>query len=96
MGRAAAIAFAREGANVAINHLLAEEADAREVIELMKADGRKALSIPGDIRDEAFCKRLVAEAVDALGGLDILVSNAGREQTRARSSIFRPRTLTRR
>ena len=63
MGRAAAIAFAREGADVAINHLPEEEPDAREVIELMKAEGRKALSIPGDIRDEAFCKRLVDEAV---------------------------------
>src|ERR1700742_93507 len=83
MGRAAAIAFAREGADVAINHLPAEEEDAREVIELMKAEGRTALSIPGDLRDEAFCGRLVAEAVDGLGGLDILVSNAGRQQTRA-------------
>ena len=83
MGRAAAIAFAREGADVAINHLPEEAEDAREVVELMKADGRKALSIPGDIRDEAFCKRLVAEAVEGLGGLDILVSNAGRQQTRA-------------
>jgi hypothetical protein len=94
MGRAAAIAFAREGADVAVNHLPAEEEDAREVIELIKAEGRTALSIPGDIRDEAFCKRLVEEAVGGLGGLDILVSNAGRQQTR--SSIFRPKTLTRR
>jgi NAD(P)-dependent dehydrogenase (short-subunit alcohol dehydrogenase family) len=83
MGRAAAIAFAREGADVAINHLPEEMEDAREVVELMKAEGRKALSIPGDIRDESFCKRLVAEAVQGLGGLDILVSNAGRQQTRA-------------
>jgi ABC-type multidrug transport system ATPase subunit/NAD(P)-dependent dehydrogenase (short-subunit alcohol dehydrogenase family) len=83
MGRAAAIAFAREGADVAINHLPAEEEDAREVIELMKAEGRTALSIPGDIRDEPFCKRLVDEAVRGLGGLDILVSNAGRQQSRA-------------
>jgi NAD(P)-dependent dehydrogenase (short-subunit alcohol dehydrogenase family) len=83
MGRAAAIAFAREGADVAINHLPEEAEDAREVVELIRADGRKALSIPGDIRDEAFCKRLVAEAVDGLGGLDILVSNAGRQQTHA-------------
>ena len=58
----AAIAFAREGADVAINHLPEEAEDAREVVELMKADGRKALSIPGDIRDEAFCKRLVARS----------------------------------
>ena len=83
MGRAAAIAFAREGADVAINHLPEEADDAREVIELMKAEGRTALSIPGDLRDEAFCKRLVDEAVQGLGGLDILVSNAGRQQTRA-------------
>jgi NAD(P)-dependent dehydrogenase (short-subunit alcohol dehydrogenase family) len=82
MGRAAAIAFAREGADVAINHLPEEEEDAREVISLMKAEGRKALSIPGDIRDEAFCKQLVEQAVSGLGGLDILVSNAGRQQTR--------------
>jgi NAD(P)-dependent dehydrogenase (short-subunit alcohol dehydrogenase family) len=82
MGRAAAIAFAREGADVAINYLPAEEPDAREVIDLMKGEGREALSIPGDIRDEAFCKRLVSEAVQGLGGLDILVSNAGRQQSR--------------
>ena len=83
MGRAAAIAFAREGADVAINHLPEEEADAREVIELIKRDGRTGLSIPGDLRDEAFCKRLVDEAIKGLGGLDILVMNAGRQQTRA-------------
>jgi NAD(P)-dependent dehydrogenase (short-subunit alcohol dehydrogenase family) len=83
MGRAAAIAFAREGADVAINHLPEEEADAREVIELIRRDGRTGLSIPGDLRDEAFCKRLVDEAIKDLGGLDILVMNAGRQQTRA-------------
>ncbi len=83
MGRAAAIAFAREGADVAINHLPQEEPDAREVIALIKAEGRIGLSIPGDIRDEAFCNRLVAEAVRGLGGLDILVNNAGRQQSRA-------------
>ncbi len=83
MGRAAAIAFAREGADVAINHLPEEEPDAKEVIDLIKAEGRTGISIPGDIRDEAFCKRLVQEAVQGLGGLDILVSNAGHQQTRA-------------
>ncbi|QKZ12806.1 SDR family oxidoreductase [Spirosoma sp. KUDC1026] len=86
MGRAAAIAYAREGADVAINYLPAEEADAKEVIELIKKEGRKAIAIPGDIRDEAFCKRLVDEAVKGLGGLDILVSNAARQQ--ARESIL--------
>ncbi len=80
MGRAAAIAYAREGADVAINYLPAEEPDAREVIALIKAEGRKAIAIPGDLREEAFCQRLVAEAVQGLGGLDIIVSNAGRQQ----------------
>jgi NAD(P)-dependent dehydrogenase (short-subunit alcohol dehydrogenase family) len=83
MGRAAAIAYAREGADVAINYLPDEEPDAREVIELIRAEGRIGLALPGDLRDEAFCRRLVADAVQGLGGLDILVSNAGRQQTRA-------------
>ncbi|KQR15620.1 SDR family oxidoreductase [Deinococcus sp. Leaf326] len=80
IGRAAAIAYAREGADVAINYLPAEEADAREVVALIRAAGRKAVAIPGDLRDEAFCKRLVTEAARQLGGLDILVSNAARQQ----------------
>ena len=82
MGRAAAIAFAREGADVAINHLPQEEEDAREVIDLIKKEGRTGLSVAGDLRDEAFCKRLVDETVRDLGGIDILVMNAGRQQTR--------------
>jgi NAD(P)-dependent dehydrogenase (short-subunit alcohol dehydrogenase family) len=83
MGRAAAIAYAREGADVAINYLPAEEEDARQVIELMKAEGRIALAIPGDLRDESFCQHLVQEAVRGLGGLDIVVNNAGRQQSHA-------------
>ncbi len=86
MGRAAAIAYAREGADVAINYLPAEEADAKEVVALIKAAGRKAVAIPGDLRTEAFCQRLVSEAVSGLGGLDIVVSNAARQQ--ARQSIL--------
>lgn len=82
MGRAAAIAYAREGADVAINYYPTEEEDAREVIALIRAEGRKAVAIPGDLRDEAFCKKMVDEAVKALGGLDILVNNAARQQTR--------------
>jgi NAD(P)-dependent dehydrogenase (short-subunit alcohol dehydrogenase family) len=81
MGRAAAIAFGREGADVAINYLPSEEPDAQEVIALIKAGHRAALGIPGDLREEAFCQRLVAEAVRGLGGLDILVSNAARQQS---------------
>jgi NAD(P)-dependent dehydrogenase (short-subunit alcohol dehydrogenase family) len=83
MGRAAAIAFAREGADVAINYFPDEEPDAREVIELIRAENRLGVAIPGDLRDEAFCKHLVDEAVRALGGLDILVNNAGRQQAHA-------------
>ncbi len=83
MGRAAAIAYAREGADVAINYFPTEEPDAREVIALIKAEGRIGVAIPGDLRDEAFCRRLVEEAVQGLGGLDILVNNAARQQTRA-------------
>ena len=86
MGRAAAIAYAREGADVAINYFPSEESDAQEVLALIKAEGRKAVAIPGDIRDEAFCQKLVADAVSQLGGLDILVNNAGRQQ--ARESIL--------
>ena len=79
IGRAAAIAFAREGADVAIGYLPVEEPDAREVVELIRATGRKAVALPGDIRDEAFCQKLVADAVQGLGGLDILVNNAGKQ-----------------
>jgi NAD(P)-dependent dehydrogenase (short-subunit alcohol dehydrogenase family) len=81
MGRAAAIAFAREGADVAINYLPAEEDDASEVIALIRAEKRTGLAIPGDLRNEAFCVSLVDQAVRGLGGLDIVVSNAGRQQS---------------
>ena len=59
MGRAAAIAYAREGADVAINYFPSEEPDAMEVIDLIKAEGRVGLAIPGDLRDEKFCQELV-------------------------------------
>lgn len=79
IGRAVAIAFAREGADVAINYLPDEESDAREVIELMRDADSNAVALPGDLREEAFCRRLVGQAVDELGGLDILVNNAARQ-----------------
>ena len=79
LGRAAAIAFAREGADVAINYLPAEETDAKEVIALIREAGRKAVALPGDIRDEKFCRKLVNDASKALGGLDVLVNNAARQ-----------------
>jgi NAD(P)-dependent dehydrogenase (short-subunit alcohol dehydrogenase family) len=79
MGRAAAIAYAREGADVAINYYPSEEPDAQQVANLIRQAGRKAVLIPGDLREEAFCANLVAKALAELGGLDILVSNAGRQ-----------------
>ncbi|MDT7154972.1 SDR family oxidoreductase [Citrobacter freundii] len=80
IGRAVAIAFAREGADVAINYLPEEEEDAREVVDLIQKAGRKAVALPGDIREETFCQHLVSQVVKTLGGLDILVNNAGRHQ----------------
>jgi NAD(P)-dependent dehydrogenase (short-subunit alcohol dehydrogenase family) len=82
MGRAAAIAYAREGADVAINYYPSEEPDAQEVIQLITRAGRKGVSLPGDLRDESFCQKLVADAIQALGGLDIVVCNAGRQQSK--------------
>lgn len=82
MGRAAAIAFAREGADVAINYFPNEQPDADDVLKIIKAEGRVGIGLAGDLRDEAFCKKLVEDAVSGLGGLDILVSNAARQQSR--------------
>jgi NAD(P)-dependent dehydrogenase (short-subunit alcohol dehydrogenase family) len=82
IGRAAAIAYAREGANVAIAYLASEEADAAEVIDLILAEGGKAIGLVGDVKDEVWCRQLVAQAIEALDGLDILVVNAARQQYR--------------
>ncbi|WP_263357271.1 SDR family oxidoreductase [Acidicapsa ligni] len=78
IGRAAAIAFAREGADVAICYLPEEQEDAEEVAKYIRDAGRKAVLLPGDVSQENFCEQLVADAVDRLGGLDILVNNAGK------------------
>jgi NAD(P)-dependent dehydrogenase (short-subunit alcohol dehydrogenase family) len=82
IGRAAAIAFAREGADIAFSYLEAEQADAQEVAALIEAEGRTALALPGDITDEGWCRTMVEQAVKGLDGLDILVINAGRQQNR--------------
>ena len=79
IGRAVAIAFAREGADVVLSYLPDEEPDAREVVELVRAAGRKAVPAPGDISDEQVCLRLVETAQRELGGLDILVNVAGKQ-----------------
>jgi NAD(P)-dependent dehydrogenase (short-subunit alcohol dehydrogenase family) len=82
IGRAAAIAYAREGADVAIGYLPPEQSDADEVAQLIRAEGRRAVLLPGDIRSAGFCRKLVADAVAGLGGLDILVNNAARQVSR--------------
>lgn len=82
IGRAAAIAYAREGADVAINFLPEELDDASEVIGYIERAGTKGVALPGDISNEETCKTIIADAVKQLGGLDILVINAGRQQAR--------------
>lgn len=79
IGRAAAIAYAREGADVVINYLPTEQEDAEEVKKLIEAEGRKAVLLPGDISDENFCRHLIEETVKALDGLDILCLVAGKQ-----------------
>jgi NAD(P)-dependent dehydrogenase (short-subunit alcohol dehydrogenase family) len=80
IGRAVAIAFAREGADVVINYLPSEEVDGQKTLDLIRQANRKAIAIPGDITDENFCKSLVDKAVAELGSIDILVNNAGKQQ----------------
>ena len=81
IGRAVAIAFAREGADVVLSYLPEEEPDAKEVIKLVEEAGRKAVPVPGDLKDEAYCQELVETAVSQLGGIDILVNNAGKQHS---------------
>ena len=80
IGRAVAIAYAREGADVAISYLPVEQPDADEVIALIEKAGRKAAALPGDLTDEGYARALPKRAADALGGLDILVVNAGHQR----------------
>ena len=79
IGRATAIAFAREGADVVINYLPSEESDAKEVTALIEAEGRKAFALPGDLSDEKFARGLIKQAHKHLGGLDILAAVAGKQ-----------------
>ncbi|MGY4859387.1 SDR family oxidoreductase [Cryobacterium sp. AP23] len=82
IGRAVAIAYAREGADVAISYLPEEQADAESTAALIRAAGRTALLLPGDIREEGHCISIVNETVAELGGLDILVLNAAYQENR--------------
>lgn len=76
IGRAVALAYAREGADVLISYLDEESRDAKETLELVRAEGRTGVGMAGDIRDEAHCEALVLRAVAELGGIDVLVNNA--------------------
>lgn len=79
IGAAVAIAFAREGADVALSYLPAEEEDALYISRVIEDSGRKALRLPGDLADPEYCERVVDDAAAGLGGLDALVNNAGRQ-----------------
>src|SRR6202012_1846506 len=77
IGRAVAVLFAREGADVAIVYLADEQVDAEETRRAVEAEGRHCVLLPGDVRDPRFCERAVQDTVDAFGRLDVLVNNAG-------------------
>ncbi len=79
IGRAVAIAFAREGANVALSYLPVEQSDAEDTARWIEQAGRRAVLLPGDIQDEAHCHTLVEQTVAQLGRLDILVNNAAHQ-----------------
>lgn len=79
IGAAVAIAFAREGADVALSYLPAEEEDAQHIKKVIEETGRKAVLLPGDLSDKEFCTQVVEDAVRELGGLDALVNNAGKQ-----------------
>ncbi len=76
IGRAVAIAFAREGADVLLSYLPEEEEDSQETAKWVREAGRKAVTVPGDIQDESTCEQIIQRAVDELGGVDVLVNNA--------------------
>ncbi len=93
IGRAVAIAYAREGADVAISYLGKEEEDAKETARWVEAFGRKALLLPGDITDAAFCKSLVETTYSEFGRLDLLVNNAAFQLTHDDFSEFTPEEI---
>jgi NAD(P)-dependent dehydrogenase (short-subunit alcohol dehydrogenase family) len=82
IGRAVALAFAREGADVAISYLEAEQSDADETARVVREAGRTALQSPGDLQDSGYCRRLVEQSARELGGVDILVNNAAYQMAR--------------
>ena len=82
IGRAVALAFAREGADVAISYLEAEQSDADETARVVREAGRTAVQLPGDLSDSGYCRTLVEQAAHELGGVDILVNNAAYQMAR--------------
>src|SRR3712207_3048833 len=82
IGRAVALAFAREGADVVISYLQEEEPDAQGTAQVVEEAGKKVVKVPGDIGDEAHCQRLVEEAVQQFGKIDVLVNNAAYQMYR--------------
>lgn len=95
IGRAVAILFAKEGADVAIGYLPQEEADATETARIVRESGARCVLFPGDLRDHATAVQLAHEAVLALGGLDVLVCNAGFQQTHPSLEDFPPEQIER-
>ncbi|MGO1174244.1 MAG: SDR family oxidoreductase [Actinomycetaceae bacterium] len=87
IGRAVAIAYAREGADVAISYLPEEQPDAEETAEWVRRAGRRAVLLPGDLRSEDTARAMVRDAVAGLGGLDVLVNNAGAQWARRENGI---------
>lgn len=83
IGAATAIAFAREGADVAICYMPEEKEDAEHILAEIEQAGVQSLALPGDIKDEAFCKEIVQKTVEAFGSIDILVNNAGKQEFEA-------------
>jgi NAD(P)-dependent dehydrogenase (short-subunit alcohol dehydrogenase family) len=95
IGRAVALAFAREGADVAIAYLPEEEEDARETVRAVEQAKRRALAIPGDIRDPAHCQALATRVARELGGLDVLVNNAAYQMTQSSFLDMKPDEIDR-
>jgi hypothetical protein len=95
IGRAVALAFAREGADVLISYLPAEEEDAQETVRVVQEAGRTAVAAPGDLQDPAYCRAIVERCVSELGGIDVLVNNAAYQMARGSIDEITPEELER-
>jgi NAD(P)-dependent dehydrogenase (short-subunit alcohol dehydrogenase family) len=95
IGRAVALAFAREGADVVLSFLDEEAEDARETVRVVEAAGRTAVTMPGDLQDQGYCRQLIEGAVQQLGGIDILVNNAAYQMVRDGIAGISPEELDR-